>query len=661
MSQVIITLPDGSSRAVSAGTPVGEIAASISPRLAKSALAAMVDDRLVDLTYPLQQDARVRIVTSDNPEALPLYRHSTAHLLAAAVTNLFPGVQCGVGPATDEGFFYDFVVPRPFVPEDLEAIERKMRDFVQQDLPYERQLWPREEAKRFFDERGEPLKVQLIEEKTAGQDVVSCYTIKDRNTFVDFCVGPHVPSTGRLKAFKLLNTSNAYWKGDAQNQPMQRIYGTAFFTEKELQEHLRRVEEAKKRDHRKIGREQQLFMHHPWAPGATFWLAKGTVLWNTLADYMRSMLIPAGYLEVKAPIIFTKALWETSGHWYHYRENMFLVESEGEQMGLKAMNCPGHYLIYASEMRSYRDLPLRYHEQTPLHRNEASGVLSGLTRVRQFSQDDGHCFVMESQIGEEVTGLLRLVQRVYGDFGMKPTMKLSTRPPEFLGSIERWNHAEAELKRALDSVGEQYTINEGDGAFYGPKIDFDVTDAIGRKWQCATIQLDYAMPERFDLKYIGADNTEHRVVVIHRAIFGSFERFIAILIEHYAGAFPLWLAPVQAVVLPISDRHLAYAGTVRDQLKASGLRVELDERQEKIGYKIREAQLQKMPYMLVVGDREAAESTVSVRTRSGGDQGARTVSDFVEKAQDEIASKGKLSAFSSQLSAEEALEVPKGL
>jgi threonyl-tRNA synthetase len=636
MSQVIITLPDGSSRAVSAGTPVGEIAASISPRLAKAALAALVDDRLVDLTYPLQQDATVRIVTSDNPEALPLYRHSTAHLLAAAVTNLFPAVQCGIGPATDEGFFYDFVVPRPFVPEDLDAIERKMRELAQQDLPYERQLWPREEAKRFFSARGEPLKVQLIEEKTAGQDVVSCYTIKDRDTFVDFCVGPHVPSTGRLKAFKLLNTSNAYWKGDAQNQPMQRIYGTAFFTDKELQDHLRRVEEAKKRDHRKIGREQRLFMHHPWAPGATFWLAKGTILWNTLADYMRSVLIPAGYVEVKAPIIFNKALWETSGHWYHYRENMFLVESEGEQMGLKAMNCPGHYLIYASEMRSYRDLPIRYHEQTPLHRNEASGVLSGLTRVRQFSQDDGHCFVMESQIGEEVTGLLRVVQRVYGDFGMKPTMKLSTRPPEFLGSIERWNHAEAELRRALDSVGEQYTINEGDGAFYGPKIDFDVTDAIGRKWQCATIQLDYSMPERFDLKYIGPDNAEHRPVVIHRAIFGSFERFIALLIEHFAGAWPLWLAPVQVVVLPISDRHLDHARRVRDQIAAAGLRVELDDRHEKIGFKIREAQLQKIPYMLVTGDREAAEHTVSVRSRSAGDLGARTIDAFITDALDEV-------------------------
>ena len=639
MSDVTVTLPDGSSRSVPAGTPARAIAAGISPRLEKAALAAVVDDRLVDLSHALGRDAKVRIVTSDSPEALALYRHSAAHLLAAAVTNLFPGVQCGIGPATDEGFFYDFVVPRPFVPEDLEAIEKKMREFAQQDLPYERQMWPREEAKKFFGARGEPLKVQLIDEKTAGQAEVSCYTIKDRDTFVDFCVGPHVPSTGKLKAFKLLSTSNAYWKGDARNQPMQRVYGTAFLSDKELQAYLTRLEEAKKRDHRKIGRDQKLFMFHPWAPGATFWLAKGTVLYNTLADYMRSVLIPAGYVEVKAPIVFNKALWETSGHWQHYRQNMFLVDSEGEQLGLKAMNCPGHFLMYASEVRSYRDLPIRFHEQTPLHRNEASGVLSGLTRVRQFSQDDAHCFVMESQIAEEVERLLRLVQRVYGDFGMTPEMKLSTRPPEFLGTVETWNHAESELKKALEAAGAPYTINEGDGAFYGPKIDFDVTDAIGRKWQCATIQLDYMQAERFKLTYVGADNAEHRPVIIHRAIFGSFERFIALLIEHFAGAWPLWLAPVQAVVLPISDRHLAYARGVRDRLEAAGLRVELDERQEKIGYKIREAQLQKVPYMLVTGDREAAEGTVSVRSRTAGDQGARPVDGFIADALEEIRTK----------------------
>ena len=640
MSQISVTLPDGSSRSVPSGTTVGDLATLISPGLGKAALAGKVGDRLVDLTYPLTADTPIQIITSKNAaEALPLSRHSTAHLLAAAVTNMFPGVQCGIGPPTDEGFFYDFVVPRPFVPEDLEAIENKMREFADQDLIFERQMWPREEAKRFFASRGEPLKVQLIEEKTEGQSEVSCYTIKDKETFVDFCVGPHVPTTGKLKAFKLLTTSNAYWKGDARNQPMQRVYGTAFLSEKDLKDHLTRIEEAKKRDHRKIGREQKLFMFHQWAPGATFWLEKGTLLYNLLADYMRGVLIPAGYTEVKAPIVFNKALWETSGHWSHYRQNMFLVESEGEQMGLKAMNCPGHMLIFGSEMRSYRDLPIRYHEQTPLHRNEASGVLSGLTRVRQFSQDDGHCFVMESQIGDEVEQVLRLVKRVYGDFGMKPEMKLSTRPPEYLGSIEQWNHAEAELKRALDAIGEPYTINEGDGAFYGPKIDFDVVDAIGRKWQCATIQLDYQIPQRFDLKYVGADNAEHRPVVIHRAIYGSFERFIALLIEHFAGAWPLWLAPVQAVVLPISDRHRDYAAGVRDKLVAAGLRVDLDDRQEKIGFKIREAQLQKVPYMLVAGDRESSEGTVAVRSRSGGDLGARPVDAFMVDALEEIRQK----------------------
>ena len=639
MSDVTITLPDGSSRAVSAGTPVRDVAAEISPNLAKAAFAAIVDGKLVDLSYPLQRDASVRIVIDKNPEALPLVRHSTAHLMAAAVTNLFPGAQCGIGPATDEGFFYDFIVDRPFIPEDLEAIENKMKELAQQDLPYERQLWPRDEAMTFFTKHGEPLKVQLIEEKTEGQQEISCYTIKDKETFVDFCVGPHVPSTGKLKAFTLLSTSNAYWKGDARNAPMQRIYGTAFLSDKDLKAHLTQIEEAKKRDHRKLGRELGLFTFHQWAPGAAFWLDKGTRVYNTLANYMRDVLFPAGYVEVKTPLIYNKALWERSGHWKHYRKDMFLIESEGESMSLKPMNCPGHFLTFASRTHSYRDLPVRYHEQTPLHRNEASGVLSGLTRLRQFSQDDAHCFVTPDQIGEEVERLIGLVQRVYSDFRLPFTAKLSTRPEEFLGEIATWDHAEAQLKEALARAALEYTLNEGDGAFYGPKIDFDVTDAIGRKWQCATIQLDYMQPENFDLKYIGADNAEHRPVVIHRAIFGSFERFIAILIEHYAGAFPLWLAPVQVIVLPISDRHLEYAGRVRDRLAAAGLRVELDVRQEKIGFKIREAQLQKVPYMLVTGDREAAEGTVSVRSRSAGDLGARTVEAFVAAAKGEIMTK----------------------
>src|SRR6266545_3736936 len=625
MSEISVMLPDGSSRRMPVGSTPADVAGQISPRLAKAALAAVVDGKLVDLTVPIQKDAAVRIVTGDNPDALLLVRHSTAHLMAAAVTNLFPGAQCGIGPATDEGFFYDFIVDRPFVPEDLDRIENKMRELAQQDLPYERQMWPRDEAKTFFAHRGEPLKVQLIDEKTEGQKEVSCYTIKDKETFVDFCVGPHVPSTNKLKAFKLLSTSNAYWKGDARNQPMQRVYGTAFLSDKDLKAYLTQIEEAKKRDHRKLGRELGLFTFHQWAPGATFWLDKGTTLYNTLADYMRGVLIPNGYVEVKTPLVYNKALWETSGHWAHYRENMFLIESENEQMGMKAMNCPGHYLLYSSQAHSYRELPLRYHEQTPLHRNEASGVLSGLTRVRQFSQDDGHCFVTQEQIGDEVERMIGLVQRVYSDFGLDYAAKLSTRPAEFMGEIATWDSAESQLKSALEKAGQAYTINEGDGAFYGPKIDFDITDAIGRKWQCATIQLDYNAPERFDLKYVGADNSEHRPVVIHRAIFGSFERFIALLLEHYAGAFPLWLAPVQVILLPIADRHLDYARDVRDQLAPAGLRVELDERQEKIGYKIREAQLQKIPYMLVVGDKEAADGTMSVRSRTGGDQGASTV------------------------------------
>jgi threonyl-tRNA synthetase len=638
MSDITVTLPDGSSRVVPAGTTPADIAGSISAGLGRAALAAFVDDRMVDLSHPLTADARVRLVTPSSPEALALYRHSTAHLLAAAVTNLFPGTQCGIGPATEDGFFYDFVVERPFVPEDLETIEKKMKELASEDLPYERQMVPRDEARAFFAARHEPLKVQLIEEKTEGQSEVSCYTIKDRDTFIDFCVGPHVPSTGKLKGFKLLSTSNAYWKGDARNQPMQRIYGTAFFSDKELKAYLTQIEEAKQRDHRKLGRELGLFWFHPWAAGEPFWLPKGTTLVHLLGNYMREVLFPAGYVEVRAPLVFNKALWETSGHWQHYRQNMFLLqaEDEAEQSGLKPMNCPGHMLLFGSEARSYRDLPLRIHEQSVLHRMEASGVLSGLTRVREFIMDDAHIFLRDDQIGEEVERLLRLVRRVYDDFGLTPEMKLSTRPDEYLGERATWDHAEAELKKALEAAGVAYTINEGDGAFYGPKIDFAVTDALGRKWQCATIQLDYQLPQQFALKYKGADNTEHRPVVIHRAIFGSFERFIALLIEHYAGAFPLWLAPVQAMVLPIADRHLEYARSVREQLATAGLRADVDERQEKIGYKIREAQMQKIPYMLVVGDREAAEGTVGVRHRAGGDQGAQRTAQFIEAALEEV-------------------------
>ena len=636
MDQVTVTLPDGSTRQMPAGTPVREVAEAVSPRLAKAALAAAVGDRVVDLTYPLDDDASVRIITKDAPDAVALYRHSTAHLLAAAVTSLFPDAQCGIGPPTDDGFFYDFVVERPFVPEDLEAIEAKMRELASQNLAYERKMMPKEEAKRYFADRGEPLKVQLIEEK--GGPVVSCYTIDD--VFMDFCTGPHVPSTGRLKAFRVLTSSNAYWKGDAKNQPMQRIYGTAFFNNTALKEHLTRLEEAKKRDHRKLGKELGLFTFHPWAPGAAFWLGHGTTLWNLLADYMRSMLFPAGYVELRTPLVYNKQLWETSGHWEHYEENMLLVESEGETYSLKPMNCPGHMLVFASEVRSYRDLPIRYHDQSVLHRDEASGVLAGLTRARQFCQDDAHCFVTREQIGDEVERLLRLVQGVYADFRLEYSVELSTRPEKFLGDIDTWDQAEGQLTQALDSAGQAYVIAAGEGNFYGPKIDFHVVDAIGRNWQCATIQLDYQIPERFQLKYIGADNAEHRPVVIHRAIFGSFERFIALLIEHYAGAFPLWLAPVQAIVVPIADRHGDYARSVATRLRDAGLRVEVDARQEKMGYKIREAQLRKIPYMLVTGDREAAGQAVAVRHRADGDRGATPVENFIAAALDEVGRRG---------------------
>ena len=632
MNQVTVTLPDGSTRQLPPGTPVRQVAEDISPRLAKAALAAAVGDRVVDLTHPLDEDAAVRIITKDAPEALHLYRHSTAHLMAAAVTALFPEAQCGIGPPIEDGFFYDFIVDRPFVPADLEAIEAKMREIAGENRPYERKMMSKEEAKQYFADRGEPLKVQLIEEK--GGPVVSCYTID--GVYMDFCTGPHVPSSGNLKAFKVLHSSNAYWKGDAKNQPMQRIYGTAFFNDKALKQYLTRLEEAKKRDHRKLGRELGLFTFHPWAPGAAFWLGRGTTLWNLLAEYMRSTLFPSGYVELRTPLVYNKKLWETSGHWEHYAENMLQLESEGETFSLKPMNCPGHMLVFASEGRSYRDLPLRYHDQSVLHRDEASGVLAGLTRARQFCQDDAHCFVTPDQISDEVERLLRLVQQVYKDFQLEVSVELSTRPETFLGDTETWDQAERQLKQALDAAGQPYVVAEGEGNFYGPKIDFHVVDAIGRNWQCATIQLDYQLPQRFDLKYIGADNAEHRPVVIHRAIFGSFERFIALLIEHYAGAFPLWLAPVQAMLVPIADRHLDYAESVAARLRQEGLRVEVDARQEKMGYKIREAQLRKIPYMLVTGDREAQDNALAVRHRSDGDQGALSVDDFIADARAEI-------------------------
>jgi threonyl-tRNA synthetase len=641
MSQITVTLPDGSTKQVENGAPVKAVAEAISPRLADAAVVADVNGKLVDLTYPLTEDATVRIVTNKNPEALEVYRHSTAHLLAAAVTALFPKVQCGIGPPIEDGFFYDFVVERPFVPEDLAAIEAKMKELASKDYIYERQMWPREEAIDFFKKRGEPLKVQLIEEKTAGQKDVSVYTIKDRDVFVDFCVGPHVPSTGRLKAFKLTSTSNAYWKGDAKNAPMQRVYGTAFFSQKDLDEHLARIEEAKKRDHRKLGRELDLFQIHPVSPGAAFWTPRGTTLYNTLVDFCRSRQ-KAAFQEIKTPLLYSKTLWETSGHWGKYRENMFLVlnnETNEHDMSLKPMNCPSHHLYYGTTRRSYRELPLRFVTFDVLHRNELSGALAGLTRVRQFAQDDCHVYLREDQIASEVKFLMDFILGHYAAFGLEASIKFATRPAQRIGDDAMWDLAEAGLRSALEATGMPYTINEGDGAFYGPKIDFDVTDSLGRAWQLGTIQLDYEVPKRFDLTYVGEDNAEHRPVVIHRAVCGSLERFIAILIEHFAGAFPLWLAPLQAIVLPIADRHTDYAREVVQTLDEAGIRAEVDDRQEKVNYKIREAQLQKIPYMLVVGDREAADKAVAVRSRAKGDLGARPLAQFVTDALAEVRTK----------------------
>jgi threonyl-tRNA synthetase len=573
-------------------------------------------------------------------EKLDTKRHSLAHVMAASIQELFPEARFGVGPVIEDGFYYDVYVNRPLTPDDLQAIEKRMREKVKQNLGFERSEMPLDAATDMFGKMSQDFKVELLRDlKTRGTTAVA--DLDDANliggnvnevsvyktgTFTDLCRGPHVNSTKEIdpESFRLTRVSGAFWRGNQAREQMQRVYGVAFDTKKELEEYFVRLEEARKRDHRKLGRELGLFTFHQWAPGAAFWLGKGTTLYNTLANYMREILFPAGYVEVKTPLIFNKALWERSGHWKHYRKIMFLIESEGETMSMKPMNCPGHFLAYASDVRSYRDLPIRFHEQTPLHRNEASGVLSGLTRVRQFSQDDAHCFLMQEQIGEEIERLIRLIQRIYSDFGLSFSAKLSTRPDEFLGEIATWDHAEAQLRSALDNAQMAYTLNEKDGAFYGPKIDFDITDAIGRNWQCATIQLDYEQPQNFDLKYIGADNTEHRPVLIHRAIFGSFERFIA---------------PVQAVMIPIADRHVEYCRQVRDRLNAAGLRVDIDSSLERMNAKIRNAQLQKIPYMLVVGDREQEQGAVSVRLRSGEDLKSKPLDEFLAMAKEAVASK----------------------
>jgi threonyl-tRNA synthetase len=647
MSNVTVTLPDGSERSAPRGTTVREFAGSALPSsVVKKALAATVDGRLVDLSFPLEGDTSVTLLLPDGADALALYRHSTAHLLAAAVTQLFPGAQCGIGPATEDGFFYDFVVSRPFVPEDLEKIEKRMRELAGQDLPYERQIWPRQEALDFFAKRGEPLKVQLIEEKTAGQSHVSCYTIKDRDTFVDFCVGPHVPSTGRLKAFKVLSASNAYWKGDQRNQPMQRIYGTAFFKEDDLKQHLQRIEEAKKRDHRRLGKDLELFaVNEAVGAGLPLWLPKGATVRRVLEDYILGKEREAGYEHVYTPDLAKVDLYVRSGHWQHYQDSMFPpMDLETEQMVLRPMNCPHHILIYETKTRSYRDLPVKLAELGTMYRYERSGVLSGLSRVRCMTLNDAHIFCTPEQIKDEFSKVMQLVEQAYRDLGITQySYRLGLRDPankeKYVDNNAMWELGERVLREAMDSLGLPYHEAIGHGAFYGPKLDIQLADVMGHEETYSTIQIDFHLPSQFGLEYIGPDGHAHRPVIIHRAIVSTMERMMSYLIELYGGAFPLWLAPVQAVVLPITERQLDYAASVESTLVAAGLRVELDRRQEKIGFKIREAQLQKVPYMLVIGDREAAEGTVAVRTRAGGDQGALKLEAFVSAALDEVRAK----------------------
>jgi threonyl-tRNA synthetase len=616
VSVVRLTLPDGSVREVPRGTTSRAVAQSIGAGLARAAIAARVDGEVRDLDRPLERDASFAILTEKDPAALDVLRHSAAHVLATAVRELFPRAGIGFGPPIEDGFYYDFEVARPFAPEDLEAIEKRMAEVATKDYPFVREEVTREEANRRF--KDDPLKLERIAD-LGPDEVISIYT---DGPFVDLCRGPHIPGTARLKHFKLLNAAGAYWRGDSRRQMLQRIYGTAWFKKEDLDNYLHRIEEAKKRDHRKLGRELDLFLFHPFAPGAPFWTDRGTMLYNILNQYMRD-LQRDGYQEIRTPLLYNKGLWEISGHWGKYRENMFLVHNSetGEQdMSLKPMNCPSHHLLYGTGKHSYKELPIRYSTYDVLHRNEVSGALSGLTRVRQFSQDDCHIYLMESQIPEEVHRLTRFIRDYYATFGLEATLKFATRPEQRIGDDAMWDRAEGALRAALEATGLPYELNPGDGAFYGPKIDFDVADSIGRKWQLGTIQLDYAAPERFNLHYVGEDNHEHRPVVIHRAVNGSFERFIAILIEHFAGAFPLWLSPEQVRVLPISDVQADAAGKVHESLRAAGIRATLDAGSQTLNYRIREGELQKVPYMAVVGQREADAGTVAVRIRGAGNK-----------------------------------------
>ncbi|HHY41483.1 MAG TPA: threonine--tRNA ligase [Thermoanaerobacterales bacterium] len=627
MNEVQVTLKDGIKKTYPKGISLFEIAEDISKKLGKEALAAKVDGVVKDLSYKVQDDCQVEILTFDDEEGRKVFWHSSSHVMAQAVKRLFPEVKLAIGPAIDEGFYYDFDREESFSPSDLEKIEQEMAKIVAEDYAFYREDISRQEALNHLKNQNEPYKVELVEELPEEANI----SFYKQGEFTDLCAGPHIPSTGKIKAFKLTSLAGAYWRGDERNKMLQRIYGISFPKKSMLEEYLARIEEAKKRDHRKLGKELDLFSIHEEGPGFPFFHPKGMVIWNILTDFWRREHQKRGYQEIKTPIILNEQLWRRSGHWDHYKENMYFTKIDELDYAVKPMNCPGGILMYKTASHSYRDLPIRLGELGLVHRHEKSGVLHGLMRVRCFTQDDAHIFMMPSQIEEEIIGVIDLIDYVYKIFGFEYHVELSTRPEDSMGSDELWEQATNALQKALEKKGMPYKINEGDGAFYGPKIDFHLKDSIGRTWQCGTIQLDFQMPERFDLTYIGPDGEKHRPVMIHRVIFGSIERFIGILIEHFAGAFPVWLAPVQARILPISEKHMDYARKVKHCLEEAGIRVELDERNEKIGYKIREAQMQKVPYMLIVGDKEAEENTVSVRVREKGDIGQKSIESFIDE------------------------------
>lgn len=639
---ITLTLPDGATREVATGTLARDVVGSIGARLLQAALAVAVDGEVQDLMTPLRKSGAFVVITDKDPRALAVLRHSGAHILATAVRRLRPDAKIGFGPAIDDGFYYDFEVEKPFTPEDLAAFEAEMRKVVAEKYPFVREEVSLEEAKQRFAD--DPLKLERLADFDGTDEVISTYT---DGPFIDLCRGPHVPDTSHLKHFKLLHTAGAYWRGDVTRQMLQRIYATAFFKKDELETHLHNLEEAKKRDHRVLGKSLGLFQLFPQAPGAAFWTPKGTTLYNTLEGFVRERQAEA-FQEVKTPLLYNKMLWEQSGHWGKYKENMFLVldnETGEHDMSLKPMNCPSHYVLFGSHKHSYRELPVRYVTFDVLHRNELSGALSGLTRVRQFSQDDCHVFLREDQIAEEVRFLLEFILGYYDTFGLTATLKFATRPEQRIGSDELWDRAEAALRAALESTGRAYEMKEGDGAFYGPKIDFDVTDSIGRAWQLGTIQLDYNAPERFDLTYTGEDNAPHRPVVIHRAVSGSFERFIAILIEHFGGAFPVWLAPEQVRVIPIAIDYNEHAQALVDRLKRHGIRATLDARNETLNYRVREGEVEKVPYMCVIGRREAEEQTVALRTRGAGKkQDVMSQDAFLERLLHEVSTRALVPA-----------------